>query len=138
MVRLFKILPGDAEYFGLLLIKTCDPQSYLNGHKRSTFASVYYEIPNFCASVTLVHIHTMYNWGSGITPKAPSGDQASLAHKFQRANAIMNCPLVMVLAPSMDSPPGHRVCTKMHMCLVYVEPHGLLNQSLSDLSFMLY
>ena len=29
------MLQGDAEYFGLLLIKGSDPQSHLNGHKRS-------------------------------------------------------------------------------------------------------
>ena len=42
------MLQGDAEYFGLLLIKGSDPQIYTNGHKRSIFTSVYYEIPNFC------------------------------------------------------------------------------------------
>ena len=48
MVKLFLNVPVDAEYFGLLLIKSSDPQSYLNGHKRSILTSVYYEIPNFC------------------------------------------------------------------------------------------
>ena len=28
------MLQGDVEYFGLLLIKSSDPQSYSNGHKR--------------------------------------------------------------------------------------------------------
>ena len=49
MVKLFQMLQGDAEYFGLLLIKSSDPQSYSNGHKRSIFTSVYYEIPNIYA-----------------------------------------------------------------------------------------
>ena len=49
MVKLFQMLQGDAEYFGLLLMKSSDPQSYPNGHKRGIFTSVYYEIPNICA-----------------------------------------------------------------------------------------
>ena len=48
MVKLIQMLQGDAEYFGLLLIKSGDPQSYWNGHKRSIFTSVYHEIPNLC------------------------------------------------------------------------------------------
>ena len=48
MVKLFQMLQGDAEYLGLLLIKSSDPQSYSNGPKRSNFTSVYHEIPNFC------------------------------------------------------------------------------------------
>ena len=49
MVKLFQMLQADAEYFGLLLIKSSDPQSYSNGHIRGIFTSVYYEIPNICA-----------------------------------------------------------------------------------------
>ena len=49
MVKLFQMLQGDVEYFGLLLIKGSDPQSYSNDHKRSIFTSVYYEIPNIYA-----------------------------------------------------------------------------------------
>ena len=48
MVKLFQMLQGDAEYFGLLLTESGDPQSYSNGHKRSIFTLVYHEIPNFC------------------------------------------------------------------------------------------
>ena len=47
MIKLFQMLQGDAEFFGLLLIKSSDPESYSNGHKRSIFTSVYYEIPIF-------------------------------------------------------------------------------------------
>ena len=47
MVKLFQILQGEAEYFGLLLTKSGDPQSYSNGHKKSIFTFVYHEIPNF-------------------------------------------------------------------------------------------
>ena len=43
------MLQGDAEYFGLLLIKSCDLQRYSNGHKRGILTSVYYKIPNICA-----------------------------------------------------------------------------------------
>ena len=43
------MLQGDAECFGLLFIKSSDPQSYSNGHKRGNFTLVYYEIPNICA-----------------------------------------------------------------------------------------
>ena len=41
------MLQGDAQYFGLLLIKSSDSQSYSNGYKKSIFTSVHYEIPNF-------------------------------------------------------------------------------------------
>ena len=33
MVKLFQIMPGDTEYFGLLLIESSDSQNYLNGYK---------------------------------------------------------------------------------------------------------
>ena len=42
------MLQSNAEYSGLLLMKSSDLQSYSSGHKRSIFTSVYYEIPNFC------------------------------------------------------------------------------------------
>ena len=44
MAKPSEILPGDAEYFSLLLTKGGDPQSYSNGQKRSVSTSVYYEI----------------------------------------------------------------------------------------------
>ena len=37
MVKLFQMWQDDAEYLGLLLIKSSDPQSYSNGHKRGIF-----------------------------------------------------------------------------------------------------
>ena len=37
MVKPSQILPGDAEYFGFLLIKSSDLQSYSNGHKKENF-----------------------------------------------------------------------------------------------------
>ena len=49
MVKLFQMLQDDTEKFGLLLIKSSDPQSYSKGHKRGIFTSVYHEIPNICA-----------------------------------------------------------------------------------------
>ena len=44
------MLWGDAEYISLLLVKDRDLQNYSNGHKKSIFTSVYYEIPNFYVS----------------------------------------------------------------------------------------
>ena len=48
MVKLLQMLQGNAEYFGLLLIKSSDPY----GHKRIIFASVYKEMPNFLCTKT--------------------------------------------------------------------------------------
>ena len=59
MVKLFQILERDAEYFGLLFIKSIGPQSYSNSHKRSIFTSVYYEILNFCVPTM---VSQLWNW----------------------------------------------------------------------------
>ena len=59
MVKLFQMLQGDAEYFGLLLTKSGDLQRYSNGHKRSIFTSVYHEIPNFCVPRM---VSQLWNW----------------------------------------------------------------------------
>ena len=94
------MVQADAEYFGLLLIKS-NPQSYSNGHKRSIFTSMYCEIPNFCVTRMVSQFWNWLQiiclgqimlcrkksvsfqsiapcawctfWGLGITPKTPSG-----------------------------------------------------------------
>ena len=116
MVKFSQGLPGDVEYFSQLFIKSSDPQSYSNGHKRSIFMSVYYEIPNFCvptmvpqlwnwlqiisdgygeknstiflsnAPIILVNMCIGYKWGSGITPKTGTGGHASLGKTQQSQN----------------------------------------------------
>ena len=43
MIKLFQILPHDAEYFGLLLIKSSDSQSYSNCYKRNMFMLLHSE-----------------------------------------------------------------------------------------------
>ena len=37
MIKLFQMLEDDAEYFGLLLIKSSDPLSYSNGDTKEYF-----------------------------------------------------------------------------------------------------
>ena len=120
MVKLFQMLQGDAEYFGLLLIKSGDPQSYSNGHKRSIFTSVYHEIPNFCVPRMVSQLWNWLQiisngqimlcrkkcvifqsnapctctlctfWGLGITPKTPSGGHASLGTTQQSQRVTLN------------------------------------------------
>ena len=88
--------------------KSSDPQNYSNGHKRSIFTSVYYEIPNFCVTTMVPQLWNQLQkisdgqimlcrkifchfskqctkntwkhvfWGSGITPKTLSGGHVSI------------------------------------------------------------
>ena len=53
------MLQGDAEYFGLLLIKSTYPQIYSKGYRRNIFTSVYYEIPTFCIPTM---VSQLWNW----------------------------------------------------------------------------
>ena len=103
------MLQGDAEYFGLLLTKSGDPQSYSNGHKRSILLQCTMKSPNFCVPRTVSQLWNWLQiisngqimlcekisvifqsnapctctlctfWGLGITPETPSGGHASLA-----------------------------------------------------------
>ena len=60
MVKLFQILPADAEYFGLLLVKkTVIYKVTRKVTKGVFFTSVYYEIPNFCEQTMVLQL---WNW----------------------------------------------------------------------------
>ena len=62
MVKLFQMLQVDAKYFGLLLIKSINPQSYSNGHKMSIFTLVYHENPQFlCTKNDFIALKSVAN-----------------------------------------------------------------------------
>ena len=56
------------------------------------------------APITLVNLCTGYKWGSGITPKTPSGGQASLGPTQQAQRLTLSRVLRLPVTAFVESP----------------------------------